>query len=52
MDKVERRQQILHHAREVFAKRGYHASKIDDIVAAAGKVASPATHRSLFPQLD
>jgi len=24
------------HARDVFAKRGYHAAKIDDIVAAAG----------------
>jgi AcrR family transcriptional regulator len=36
MDKTERRQQILTHARDVFAKRGYYASKIDDIVAAAG----------------
>lgn len=36
MDKAERRQQILFHAREVFAKRGYHAAKIDEIVAAAG----------------
>lgn len=36
MDKAERRAQILAHAREVFAKRGYHAAKIDDIVAAAG----------------
>ncbi|MCL2722977.1 MAG: TetR/AcrR family transcriptional regulator [Polyangiaceae bacterium] len=36
MDKTERRQQILTHARNVFAKRGYHAAKIDDIVAAAG----------------
>jgi AcrR family transcriptional regulator len=36
MDKVERRQQILHHAREVFARRGYQAAKIDDIVSAAG----------------
>jgi AcrR family transcriptional regulator len=36
VDKTERRQQILSHAREVFAKRGYHAAKIDDIVAAAG----------------
>src|SRR5277367_135834 len=36
MDKIERRQQILHHAREVFARSGYHAAKIDDIVAAAG----------------
>lgn len=36
MDKAERRQQILSHARDVFARRGYHAAKIDDIVAAAG----------------
>src|SRR5579883_878634 len=36
MGKAERRQQILMHARDVFAKRGYHAAKIDDIVAAAG----------------
>ena len=36
MDKNERRQQILANARDVFAKRGYHAAKIDDIVAAAG----------------
>jgi AcrR family transcriptional regulator len=36
VDKAERRQQILLNAREVFAKRGYHAAKIDDIVAAAG----------------
>src|SRR5580765_3106246 len=36
MAKAERRQQILVHARDVFAKRGYHAAKIDDIVAAAG----------------
>ena len=36
MDKAERRQQILLAARDVFAKRGYHAAKIDDIVAAAG----------------
>ncbi|HEY1697269.1 MAG TPA: TetR/AcrR family transcriptional regulator [Polyangiaceae bacterium] len=34
--KAERRQQILSVAREVFAKRGYHAAKIEDIVAAAG----------------
>lgn len=36
MDKSERRQQILLHARDVFARRGYHAAKIDEIVAAAG----------------
>ena len=36
MDKTARRLQILSEAREVFAKHGYHASKVDDIVAAAG----------------
>lgn len=36
MGKVERRQKILTHARDVFARRGYHDAKIDDIVAAAG----------------
>ena len=36
MGKAERRQQILNVARDVFAKRGYHAAKIEDIVAAAG----------------
>lgn len=36
MDKTERRQQILLHARDVFARRGYHAAKIDEIVATAG----------------
>jgi AcrR family transcriptional regulator len=36
MDKAARRLQILNEAREVFAKRGYHAAKVDDIVAAAG----------------
>jgi AcrR family transcriptional regulator len=36
MGKPERRQQILNAAREIFGKRGYHAAKIDDIVAAAG----------------
>jgi AcrR family transcriptional regulator len=36
MGKPERRQQILNVAREVFARRGYHAAKIDEIVAAAG----------------
>jgi AcrR family transcriptional regulator len=36
MDKAERRQQILSHARDVFALRGFHAAKIEDIVAAAG----------------
>ena len=36
MDRAQRRAQILAAAREVFAKRGYHAAKIDDIVEAAG----------------
>jgi AcrR family transcriptional regulator len=36
VEKSERRSQILLCARDVFAKRGYHAAKIDDIVAAAG----------------
>ncbi|MGZ3420856.1 MAG: TetR/AcrR family transcriptional regulator [Polyangiales bacterium] len=31
-----RRQQILDRAKDVFAKKGYHAAKIDDVVAAAG----------------
>ena len=35
MNKTERRQHILLCARDVFAKRGYHAAKIDEIVAAA-----------------
>jgi AcrR family transcriptional regulator len=34
--KAERRQQILNAARDVFARRGYHAAKIDEIVATAG----------------
>jgi AcrR family transcriptional regulator len=36
MGKAERRQEILNHARDVFARRGYHDAKIEDIVAAAG----------------
>lgn len=34
--KTERRQQILAAARDLFAKRGYHHTTIDDIVAQAG----------------
>ncbi|HTQ02735.1 MAG TPA: TetR/AcrR family transcriptional regulator [Polyangiaceae bacterium] len=34
--KAERRQQILSAARGLFAKRGYHLTTIDDIVAQAG----------------
>jgi AcrR family transcriptional regulator len=36
LPKLERRQQILAAARDVFARRGYHQSTIDDIVAEAG----------------
>jgi AcrR family transcriptional regulator len=36
MDRAQRRAQILARAREVFAQRGYHAAKIDEIVEAAG----------------
>ncbi len=36
LQKTERRQQILGVAREVFSKRGYHQTTIDDIVALAG----------------
>lgn len=36
MGKAERRQEILAHARDVFAKRGYHEATVDDIVKAAG----------------
>jgi AcrR family transcriptional regulator len=36
MDKAERRAQILAKAREVFARLGYHAATVDDIVLAAG----------------
>jgi AcrR family transcriptional regulator len=36
VDKAERRQMILLAAKDVFAKHGYHAAKIDDIVAGAG----------------
>lgn len=32
----DRRAQILARAREVFAQHGYHATKVDDVVAAAG----------------
>jgi AcrR family transcriptional regulator len=36
MRKAERRQAILNHARDVFARRGYQDAKIEEIVAAAG----------------
>jgi AcrR family transcriptional regulator len=35
-DKATRRQEILQSARDVFAKNGYHAAKVEDIVNAAG----------------
>jgi AcrR family transcriptional regulator len=36
MGRPERRQQILMVARDVFARSGYHAAKVEDIVTAAG----------------
>jgi AcrR family transcriptional regulator len=36
MGKAERRLDLLHAARDVFATKGYHAAKVDDIVARAG----------------
>jgi AcrR family transcriptional regulator len=36
MDKTARRAELLARARDVFAKRGYHATKIEHIVTAAG----------------
>ena len=47
MDKAERRQDLLRAARDVFATKGYHDAKIDDIVALA-KVAK-ATFYLYFP---
>jgi AcrR family transcriptional regulator len=35
MKREQRREQLLRHARDVFAQKGYHAAKIDDIVAQA-----------------
>jgi AcrR family transcriptional regulator len=35
MKREQRREQLLRHARDVFAEKGYHAAKIDDIVAHA-----------------
>jgi len=35
MDKAERRQVLLRAARDVFATKGYHEAKVDDIVALA-----------------
>lgn len=36
MDKAERRRELLRAARDVFASKGYHDAKVDDIVARAG----------------
>lgn len=56
MDKAERRQALLHAARDVFATKGYHDAKVDDIVALA-KVAKGTFYlyfpdkRSVFSEL-
>lgn len=47
MDKAERRSELLRAARDVFATKGYHNAKIDDIVQAA-KVAK-GTFYLYFP---
>jgi AcrR family transcriptional regulator len=47
MDKTERRQVLLRAARDVFATKGYHDAKVDDIVALA-KVAK-GTFYLYFP---
>jgi AcrR family transcriptional regulator len=54
--KVDRRQQILARGRDMFAKHGYHATTVDDIVAAAGVARGTfylyfADKRSLFEEL-
>jgi AcrR family transcriptional regulator len=36
MTKTDRREQLLRAARDVFATKGYHQAKVDDITAAAG----------------
>jgi len=56
MDKAERRMELLRAARDVFATKGYHAAKVDDIVARA-KVAKGTFYlyfpdkRSVFVEL-
>jgi AcrR family transcriptional regulator len=56
MDKAERRQGLLRAARSVFAEKGYHEAKVDDIVALA-KVAKGTFYlyfpdkRSIFAEL-
>src|SRR6185369_7319448 len=56
MDKTERRQVLMRAARDVFATKGYHDTKVDDIVALA-KVAKGTFYlyfpdkRSVFSEL-
>lgn len=56
MDKTQRRQSLLRAARDVFATKGYHDTKVDDIVALA-KVAKGTFYlyfpdkRSVFSEL-
>lgn len=56
MDKTERRLELLRAARDVFATRGYHDARVDDIVTAA-KVAKGTFYlyfpdkRSVFEEL-
>jgi AcrR family transcriptional regulator len=56
VDKLKRREDILRAARVVFATRGYHATKVEDIAAAA-KVAKGTVYlyfedkRSIFEEL-
>src|SRR5436190_22459456 len=56
MNKSERRQALLRAARDVFATKGYHDAKVDDIVALA-KVAKGTFYlyfpdkRSVFSEL-
>ncbi len=56
MGKAERRKELLRAARDVFATKGYHDAKVDDIVAAA-KVAKGTFYlyfpdkRSVFSEL-
>ena len=36
VDREEKARQIIHHASVVFARKGYNATKIDDVAASAG----------------
>jgi len=56
MGKAERRQELLHAAREVFSSKGYHDAKVDDIVALAQVAKGTfylyfADKRSIFVEL-